>query len=925
MCVMPPKTRGGKISKASKENIDANPKRKLRTTSKVTKPRKALADKTNSASDDNASVLPTKPTKKDEQDNLLVKQRPRRDRRLPNRYVECNVLQNLSNSKNASIDNKPEEPVKVPIVLISPLKTHQTNLHDSLIANRPKRICRLPSKFDDHSISPSKFVPVQPAYASTPKIKENIDKNNRNKEVSPKRAPVSSKVISTKVNRRAVQKKNKDASNSSADTNNNAKKDLPRTKNITKKIVTKSPPSKVSPTKSGSNKKVLRKDVSIRVLEDKKSLKRDASNIDVYEFTYDPNDEPPPQKKKRKKPAKKREPKPKNVVFKNNYDVNVAKALTALKNKVATNSTKTVEKTVCGNIPASKTVVNVDNGIPLAPATTQTTTIATAQVTKQATSNNPVVIEAKVNNYIVPVTPVTTTQTTTHTTNQVNAQPTSNNPVVKEVTVCTTENSHISQKNYNSVRVEDIALDFEDSYTDEINYSPVNSPCRPITPAPQNVDREKRPSNADPLNLREELSFFDENPVASSSMNVSVRNPAASPWRAEFGSLPIKWQVNTYVKANMTPAYESSFINFNDSKKKHVYTDMGLGANENEAPQIYEDNASKLRQTSIISYIKECVEKSAKKKKNKLTPIKNNSLFEDLNNTSVYTDAREKVTPKKKAQNKTAIDENVTPPNQDVSNTSTECSGNNSEGNKDGSVEKVRNSSKKKKDKDITYFGFDDSENQDQENVSPTKKLDKRKLRALKPRSRAVLQEINRMKEPTRVALPAASTKLAQSSDTVNKLFDQMKSAAEPPVFPEKEPVRTGETANVTEVQLNEDLNGDDADSVHLFEDIEVVHHLKTHRKSYGKAKKVVTFRQNSMSDSDVPASEVAEQSASSDEDDLHDLTFKMPEVEPKKTVRKKKTKKQKLSKKEQQEVEAWAAGFNSMCEDIEEFDLVVE
>lgn len=27
----------------------------------------------------------------------------------------------------------------------------------------------------------------------------------------------------------------------------------------------------------------------------------------------------------------------------------------------------------------------------------------------------------------------------------------------------------------------------------------------------------------------------------------------------------------------------------------------------------------------------------------------------------------------------------------------------------------------------------------------------------------------------------------------------------------------------------------------------------------------------------------------------------------------------------QEQEVEAWAAGFNSMCEDIEEFDLVVE
>ncbi|KAG6465112.1 hypothetical protein O3G_MSEX014942 [Manduca sexta] len=484
------------------------------------------------------------------------------------------------------------------------------------------------------------------------------------------------------------------------------------------------------------------------------------------------------------------------------------------------------------------------------------------------------------------------------------------------------------------INVEDIEADVEISYHDDINYSPVNSP-RPSSLNPVAVTQysnaedqretiERAIYNNDPLNLQDDISFFDDQPVANSSMNVSVKHPLASPWRVEFGRLPIKWPANTYLKANMTPAVESSFISSEDSnKKKHVYVNMIPQENES-LPQIVESNPTNLKQTSIISFIREVAERNAIKKKRgkSLSPIKASALFEDVTNRSNadMQKTSKKVTKKAVIARKT---------NKDVSNSSSNTS--NDKDNvretrkrkNDNAISKLpAKSPRKEKDKDVTYFGFDDSGNEDQENVVPNKNSEHNKVRSLRSRSR-VLQEINDKNGPARTALPlAAKTKITSSSEAVKRMYEDLKSAEDAPQLLDKNDQLNAGTTNV-DVHQSAEIDNEECDSVHLFEDIDIVHHLKPTRKSYGKAKKV-TFRQRSTSDSETQASEGENRMQSSDEDDLADLTFTMPEINQKKTIKKKKTKKL-MSKKEEKEADEWAAGFNSMCEDIEEFPLVVE
>lgn len=893
---MPPQTRGSKTTKA-KENIGVISKAKSKANGKVTKQRKALADKTNSTSDNSSSEIRKKVVSAPPVQSQVVeiftenKVRPRRERKLPNRFNENKLLVNLSNNKESDSSvtehDKNKKLDQNDSTISTQFKTPQKGADSSLIANRPKRVCRLPSKFDDHSVSPNKFIPVG-CHASTPIVPNKITTKIPGIQVKGVLENKDTVVITKTIKQNKLTTKKSPLKRSvelptsqpSSDTNNNAKRRILRDKTVESKAKPQKSPEIVPLSKEKTaGEKLLEKSFSFRVLEDKKkSTKRDNSHLDVYEFTFDPNEEPP-QKKKRKKAVRKKPAKPKTVVFKSNYDQNVGKALAALKKAVS--NKPTVQQ-------AQNPVANKDNNTikekPAVTATVTTTNPSVTQITKPPlvtiTSNDLSKIE------IPPQQP----------------------------------------KIASSTRVEDIAADFEPLMDhNDIDYSPVSTPNRGKSPVTNGtIDNTlRRPLHVnDPLNLQDNLSFFDDVPVASSSMNTSVRRPHDSPWRIQFEQLPIKWHANTYVKANMTPAVESSFINSEETnKKRHVYTNLVSETNE-VLPDIFE-NQSNLKQTSMMSFIKEVVERSASKKKRKammVTPTKANSIFDDVSNMSVRDVYR---TPKKTPR-KDAVDNNRTPNKGGDENLLTNAVNivdKQNSGNNGKNYDKNTDKSSPNKEKDGTYFGFDESE--DQENVSPVK-IDNPRVRALRPRARAVLQEINSQSGPTRAKVPvAAKTKIAMSSDAINKVYDGMKSASDAPVFPENN--ANNEDLAITQVEDQFDPEDDDSQSVHLFEDIEIVHHLKPSRKSYGKARKV-TFQQTTASDSDSQSNGARQLCfESSDEDDLADLSFTMPKVAQKNGQKKRANKKKQLSKKEKAEMEAWAAQFNSMCEDVEEFPLVVE
>ncbi|XP_063628117.1 nucleolar protein dao-5-like [Cydia splendana] len=1025
---MPARTRAVRAPKASKENVENLLKNKAKNTRQATKPaRKPLADKTNSASDENTSPGPVKKVIKKSNKPIqkpiaavpvtIDENRPRRNRRLPPRYVENEVLNKLSNSKENAVSptkSLKKTPVKNTVNVESPFKTPTTVLDNSLLANRPKRVSRLPSKFDENS-SPNKFLPTH-CHTSTPLVskahekpkdvrKAVVGKQKQGQQQKIEKAPLqitpqrvsprkgtlqkaapqntsSEKATSQKVTpqkspqnqipnkvtpqktkitqKKLVQKKLSEVVKNYIDTNLNQKQDRVRRlrKPVEYKEDTLSPKLK-SPEKKSTNtgdKKNFKANSSFRILEEKKSKNGEQ---DIYEFTFDPTEEPAPQKKKKKKLTTRKPTKPKIRVYKNNYEKNIAKALADLKNVVtkqkpdsqtapgtsntvqpgnnvvqqasnktavsAPNPSSTVISTVAeihpdyetnmargladlknvvsNQNPGSKTVTKTSNTVQPGNNHHSSIVISTVAEIHPDYETNMAIHMADLKNVVSKQNPES--KTVTKTSNIVQAGNNHHSSIVISTVAeihpdpaqNTSVRSNVSTKHV-SYRVEDIAADFDASMDHEINYSPVNSPHR-IEPEPEscpsNTNQEYiRPD--DPLNLRNDLSFFDEQPVANSSMNAS-KNPSATPWRAEFENLPIKWQANTYVKPDMTPALECSFVNhFDDSKKKHVYTNMVTESND-ALPEL-EDAAPKLKQTSIISFIKEVCEKKSNRKKRgaSATPTKANSLF-DMSNVT-----RSVATPRKEtsgASNKSAENE---------------ISDHNKPQKRKNNVDNNPTPAKlPRKNNENTLFGFDDSENQ--ENVSPVK-VDNNRLRSLRSRSGAVLKEINKQTGPMRAELPAAmKAKLAPSSEAVEKIYDQIKSAADAPVLLDKQ----GD-AEVTNVEMADGLE-DDSQSVHLFEDIELVHHLKPTRKSYGKAKKVM-FQNTSDSASE---DEARNQSSDEEVDNLEDLSFHLPQVKAKKATKKKKTKKQLLSKKEKAEVDAWAACFNSMCEDVEEFDLVVE
>ncbi|KPJ01449.1 hypothetical protein RR46_08486 [Papilio xuthus] len=621
---MPPKSKRIKNITTSKENTFVATKGIPKSVVKNTKaPRKALADKTNSASDDNDPLtspkmgIQTRKMKSKKVNTVDVKEtekdQPKRNQKVPDISSDNQVL----NFKSNKLPTKPEIQTilqKQPVIIIEPIQQVCEEVVEKRIADsRPKRICRLPSKFENHFISPSKCIPVQPIQASTPivqnkdkeevsaKIDNKIIKRGTNKNQSittesskgscsiedssssynssmekPKRNMRSTKrkLIKPVQEQQKAGKKITNTKKKQADTNNNAKDTNPK-----QSLCTTSPCKDVNKI---TKNRIIKKDYSFRLFDEKKDAKkRSANNLDVYEFTYDPAQEPPPQKKKRKRIIRNKEDKPKPG-FKSNYDKNVAKSLADLKNKLS-KKTDAKQQTETPLPSQNKQTPNVDKKIENVP-----------QSTNNAVTEN------------VP-------QNTNHTLTK---------NVPQNVTR-TGENG--LQPNFNSFNVEDIVLNdvsVANDYND-LNYSPINTPDHVRQASePRDICTTERVPNNDPLNIQEDISFFDDIPVASSSMNVSTRNPSATPWRAEYEQLPIKWQVNTYVKPNMTPAFECSFINFND-KKKHVYTNM-VSEDPEPLPEIIEtETSSKLKQTSIISFFKEVVDKQTRRKlKTKTTPVK---------------------------------------------------------------------------------------------------------------------------------------------------------------------------------------------------------------------------------------------------------------------------------------------------------------
>ncbi|KOB76259.1 Uncharacterized protein OBRU01_06219 [Operophtera brumata] len=842
---MPPRIRT-RATKDLKENVHVVKKTKVKSDGKITKLRKALSDKNNSLSDDNASIdVPIKTSKvalKNKAPKTISNDgaRPRRVRRLPTRYIEPQVLNNLSNediplenqasvisitgtshtkplpkhekvqqppprdnkllSKNEEVKlttNRPNRkcllqsskepetvktkpPIKQNHCISSPVNTPSQCLDSSLITHHPKRICKLPPKYHEFSISPNKFIPLHPSHASTPIVQkkakalnnENVTKLGLEKRRTRKDKKENNNDENTKGIEHYLSKSSKRTAakytsvsskdKTSPDTNNNPK--VKRT--LTKRVISTKSPTK-SPkasTKTDFGKRLLDKSFSFRVLEDRKSQDKDQ---DVYEFTFDPNEEPTP-KKKRKKVVRKRPPKPKTVVLKNNYDKNVQLALNALKSKIKPSQHQNKQhpqtQSVPTNVPTvdKNTVCKMERSQPQNTQHPQTQSLPTnVQTVNKNTTRKITIIE------------------------DITIKPAAENKSLNDTPSLPVNESakSIHMSNYASIRVEDIAADFEQMDNDEINYSPVNSPCH-ATPEIQENESHIIAVSKDPLNLQGDTSFFDEQPVASSSMNASARHPLASPWRVEFGNLPVRWQADTYVKPNMTPAVESSFINSEEiSKKKHVYTNLLA-----EEPFLQDDGPN-LKQTSIISFMREVAERSLKKKRARsVSPTKANSLFEDMTNTDVAY----KTSKKAKKDNVPAS------PNASNSSNDTcekENSNENNENHNENSIPKenlnlIEESpakKSKKKLRDDKFFGFDESERYDQENVSPVKNIQHAQTsRGLRAKSRAVLQEVNALCGPTRAVLPVTVISKLASSDVVEKLYEQLKSADDAPQFPEK-------------------------------------------------------------------------------------------------------------------------------------------
>lgn len=742
---MPAQPRTNKLIKA-KENILGQNVKSQKNVGLRRRQRVPLADKTNSTSGNNTSIeVKSKASNKTLKVNIEETMRPRRDRRLPSRFNDNQLLINLS---NASIkEGSPVKQLKNPSKITktkkantrkSPNNTSVDNLSskkkvDGSLVQKRHRIHELPAKFENKVISPVKSPQVQ---HKNPSKKSQVNAKNLNvdKKVVIRRNPVRTQVKPSKSdltkNSNQIKSPGKIIKDN-ADKNNN-----PNARKQSRIIASKDKDK----TKYNIN-------FSYRLLE-KQKAKSAEEKLAVYEFTFNPAEEPVPQKKKRKRIIRKKtEPKFKNIFVSDNYNKNLTKTLASLKNII-------IKKT-------GSEIVSKGHAVAKNASVLETAPVTSAEHVKTVDK---------------PSTPVTDQNINTNDASE---------PLV-------------SVSPANELQ--------QDHFVDNINYSPATSPAfhRDGETSATNETRDLEHTTVKNVESSEEISFLEAEPIASSSMNLSLRIPKASPWRAEFNNLPIKWATNTYVKPDMTPAVESSFMHF-ENGKKHVYTNI---LTDVDMPEIVNtsDN-SNLKQSTLLSFFKEvCCDK--KKSKKYATPRKKNSIFEDSPNvTTAHVHADTPIADD--VVEETAI--NVkTPSKRKISVT-----------------EDVP--SKTRKDATPTvddYFGFDESTLNDQENISPDGKIEKPV--GMKTRSK-VLGEINRNAAPFRANIPKIKEKVLKE-----QVIEELQEKLAPEYV---EPEDMGENINASdsssseeeeEEEVEEDRNMEKEGSpIPLFEDIEVFHYNK--------------------------------------------------------------------------------------------------
>ncbi|XP_077297301.1 uncharacterized protein LOC143919018 isoform X2 [Arctopsyche grandis] len=378
--------------------------------------------------------------------------------------------------------------------------------------------------------------------------------------------------------------------------------------------------------------------------------------------------------------------------------------------------------------------------------------------------------------------------------------------------------------------------------------------------------------SAEEVNKDNEDEFI-HNPMSSTRLS---DKPVGSPWRMDLDSDVKKWRYNFYVKPSMTPAYERDTFHVLGLDDKEVRKDIRESAVATSTPNV--KNTSKFKQTSILSFYEESFKKSPRKKVSspkKNTPVKYNFdeySQDESNDTEVV--AAIVAEPTEKA----AVEPNPEP-----------------------AIENC--------------FGFDE-DIIDQENISPTKTpadliAAKKTLRKLRNRRAPVLVETNQMlKGPARI-----------TTNQVKSILRREKKRASPKKTPVVEVVE--ESAVTTQ-------SSDDSDNVNITEivpenemglfedlvDVDVVHYVKPTRRSYERRRRPpVRFQE-------------VEQHAEDENESDTESPDRTNYVISAKTFKKRKAKKpvpKQMSKKEVKEAEEWAAGFNSMLEEVEEFPLCIE
>lgn len=497
------------------------------------------------------------------------------------------------------------------------------------------------------------------------------------------------------------------------------------------------------------------KNFSFKLLQEKNSPKKIEEKLAVYDFTYDPTEEPLPQKKKRKRVVQRKAvPKPKPYFVDNNYNKNISKALNALRSMVKNKSEKN--------------------------------------------NNDTSIIENK----SLEVKDIQNKNTEVHGVEVQN----------KDTSVRPTEPEPIVTFNHESLNYTPVA---SPNHNNTVKLSLINDNLDLVQKT--GTETQTPNKNLDPVNIQEELSFFDDIPLANSSMNTS-RYPQASPWRAKFEELPIKWGTNTYVKPNMTPAVESSFINFENNKKKHVYTNiLDVNTNPPEIVNTTNDNPN-WKQTSILSYIKGANEKNLSKRNQIITPTKENSLFNDLNKTSGSEGSFHNKTPEG-----TPLKDN------NRSNLVSQNKGDRSEKrmplkqkNDIISNETPLRSRKEAVATLDNFFGFDESSLHNQENITPNVGKKRKKM---KSNSKA-LKKMPTNAGPTRAKLPALKENLMPQVELVDILKHKTDVSH---LSKDKDQDLNEISSSNSGIDKEQSVENDKEDSppIPLFEDVEVIHHNK--------------------------------------------------------------------------------------------------